>query len=201
MNELVNVATVIQSLRDFKKRDNFQKAFTKWMSLCKKILGSHAMKGRYLEEFNQGLLFRGFESYAKIRWHFEHKYGYCFPMKSYLRAQAAYFKKYGKIERTGRVFLERIGGDEAETRAWGYCRKACGRIPPPVEQVMPERKQELEEWWEDVQAGKTPEEPNLVEKVAYAALRAREAEEHRKAGLVSLDAYRERKQRKRGIVG
>ena len=74
-------------------------------------------------------------------------------------------------------------------------------IPPPVEQVMPERKQELEEWWEAVQAGKTPEEPNLEEKVAYAELRAREAEEHRKAELVSLDAYREHRQRKREMSG
>ncbi len=201
MNELVYVAMVVKGLRDFKTREKSQNAFTNWISLCKKFLGSHVLKRGYLEEFNEGLLLRGFESWAKIKWHFEYKYGFNFVMREYLLAQAAYFKKYGKIERTGRVFLERIGGDEAETRAWEYCKRACSMIPPPVEQVMPERKQELEEWWEDVKAGKTPEEPNLEEKVAYAALRAREAEEHRKAELVSLDAYRERKQRKRGIVG
>jgi len=34
-------------------------------------------------------------------------------------------------------------------------------VPLPVEQVTPDLKQELEEWWEAVRAGKTPEDPQL----------------------------------------
>lgn len=200
MNELVNVATVIQNVRDF-KRGYRSERFLRWKLLCEEILGSHKLKGKFLEEFNEGLLFKGFESWAKLKWRFEYKYGYCFPMKYYLLSQAAYFRKYGKIEITGRVFLERTAGDEAETRAWEYCRKVCSMIPSPVEQVMPERKQELEEWWEAVQTGKTPEEPNLEEKVAYDELRKRDAEEHRKAEVVRLDAFRERNRRKREMLG
>jgi len=41
----------------------------------------------------------------------------------------------------------------------------------------------------------------VLEQFDVTLLQMREAEEHRNAELVSLDAYRERKQRKRGIVG
>ena len=166
MNELVNVATVIQNLRDFKTRDNFRALFTQWKDMCKKILGSQKLKGRHLEEFTEGLLFKAFESYSKLEWHFEHKYKYYFLMRDYILSQAALFKKYGKVERTGRVYLERMSGEGAEIRAWEYVKALCSKIPPP-NQIMPEQKQDLDEWYEVVEAGNTPEEPNLDEKFEY----------------------------------
>jgi len=198
MSELVNVATVIQHLRDFKSQDNFRDLFTRWKSLCEKILGSHFLKGKHLEEFTEGLLFKAFESWVKIKSRVEHKYGYQFHIKDYIAAQSAYLRKYGKIESTGRVFLDRMAGEEAETRAREFFRK---QHRSELSTLTRERKQELEEWWETVEAGKTPEEPNLEEKAAYIVVEEkterRKAEETLKAEIVEMDAYMENRYRER----